>query len=258
MGYLSFTNWKIPNPIRFIGFDNYLTALNDPLFRYSIMATLSFAFIVSFIELALGFIVALLLNEDTLFGQIARPLLIVPMVLTPVVTAMMWRFMLNPSFGPMNNMLGLIGLGPYEWLSDRGMVWISLIMVDVWQWMPFPALLVLSGLTSLPQDINEAAEVDGASYLQRLVFITIPMMRPLLLAAFLLRFLDALKTFDSIFVLTRGGPGTTTELLSFHIYRTGLGQFFKVGYGASLSIIVLLLALAMSLIAYRFMLDENL
>ena len=258
MVYLSLTNWKIPFPRKFIWEENYVEALSDPLFRYSFAATFGYALAVSFIELLLGFGVALLLTQRSLLSTIARPLLIVPMVLTPIVTAMMWRFLFNPNFGPLNYMVGLVGLGPYDWLGSTESVWASLILVDVWQWMPFPALLILSGMHSLPEDIFEAAHVDGARGWQRLFFITVPMLRPLLLAAFVLRFLDALKTFDAIFVLTRGGPGTTTELLSFHIYRLGLGQFFRIGYGASMSILVLLAALVMSLLFAALVKQEEL
>lgn len=255
---LSLTNWKIPNPARFIGLENYTDALTDSLFQYSVLATITYALTVSGIEIVMAFGVALLLNRRHLLVSVVRPILIVPMVLTPVVTAMMWRYLYNPTFGPLNYVLGLIGLGPYEWYSTPETVWPALILIDVWQWMPFPALLILSGLYGLPEDLFEAARVDGASAWQRFVHITVPLLRPLLTVAFLLRFLDALKTFDSIFILTRGGPGTMTELLSFHIYRLGLGEFFKVGYGASLSVIVLCASLILSLLFGRFIKQEEL
>jgi multiple sugar transport system permease protein len=255
---LSLTNWKIPNPSRFIGLQNYAEALTDPLFQYSVGATLTYAIVVSLLELVLAFGVAMLLNQRVLLARVARPLLVVPMVLTPVVTAMMWRYLYNPNFGPLNYMLGLVGLGPYEWYSRPETVWPSLILIDLWQWIPFPTLLILSGLHSVPEEFYEAARVDGASRWENLIHITIPLLRPLLLAALLLRFLDALKIFDSIFILTRGGPGTMTEVLSFHIYRFGLGEFFRVGYGAAMSVIVLILSLVMSLFFMRFMRQEEL
>lgn len=255
---ISLTNWKIPNPVRFIWFGNYVEALTDPLFWYSLRITLTFALGVSVLEVGLGFAIALLLNRPSRAATLVRALLIVPMVLTPVVTSMMWRFLYNPSFGPLNYVLSLVGLGPYEWYSKAETVWPSLMLIDVWQWMPFPALLILSGLHSLPEDIFESAQVDGANAWQRFVFLTVPLLQPLLLAAFLLRFLDALKIFDTIFVLTRGGPGTMTEVLSFHIYRFGLGEYFRVGYGASMSVLVLLLSAGLSWLFVRLVHQEEL
>jgi len=250
MVYLSFTNWKIPNPRRFIGIENYLTAFNDPLFRYSLVTTILFALTVSLIELGLGFIVALLLNENTVLSRIARPVLIVPMVLTPIVTAMMWRFMLNPSFGPMNNMLGLIGLGPYEWLSDKFMVWIALVMVDVWQWMPFPALLVLSGLHSLPRDINEAAEVDGANSWQKFGRITLPLITPSVFFYFIITMIDAFQTFEQIYIMTRGGPANATTTIVYYIYRNAFRNF-KMGYASTQAIVLFLIIMVLTLIYWR-------
>ena len=249
---LSFTNWKIPYPIKFIGFGNYLEAVKSPLFWYSVRVTLTFAVVASLSELLLGFAIALLLNRQSFLSTVVRGFLIVPMVLTPVVTAMMWRYLYNPSFGPLNYVLSFVGLGPYEWHSAVSTVWPSLLLIDIWQWTPFPALLLLSGLYALPQDLYEAAAADGANALQRFVHLTVPLLRPLLLAAFLLRFLDALKLFDSVFVLTRGGPGTTTEVLSFHIYHYGIGEFFRVGYGSAMSILVLIMSAILSLVCIRF------
>lgn len=254
---ISLTNWKIPHPAKFIGLDNYVKALTDPLFWYSMWITVRFALLAGLIEVGFGFAVALLLNRPSRLSAIIRPLLIVPMVLTPVVTAMIWRYLYNPTSGPLNYILSLVGLGPSEWYSDPATVWQSLLLIDVWQWMPFPALLILSGLYALPRDLFEAAEVDGASGVQKFVYVTLPLLRPLMLAAFLLRFLDALKIFDTVFVLTRGGPGTMTEVLSFHIYRFGIGEYFRVGYGASMSVLVLLLSAGISLLLMKFFMRDG-
>jgi multiple sugar transport system permease protein len=254
---LSFTNWKIPYAAKFIGFGNYIEALTSPLFQYSVRVTFAFAVGVSLIELVFGFGIALLLNRQSFLSSMVRGFLIVPMVLTPVVTAMMWRYLYNPSFGPLNYVLSFVGLGPYEWVSASNTVWPSLILIDIWQWTPFPALLILSGLYGLPEDLYEAAEVDGASSVQRFFHLTVPLLRPLLVATFILRFLDSLKLFDSVFVLTRGGPGTATEVLSFHIYHYGIGEFFRIGYGSAMSILVLILSGILSLVFIRFFLQRE-
>lgn len=254
--YLSLTNWKVPNPRRFIWFGNYIEALGDPLFRHSVRVTFSYAFGVAALEVAIGLFVALLLHRRGWLSTVTRSLFVVPMVLTPVVTAMMWRALLNPSFGPMNWVLGLVGFGPYEWHASPDTVWASLVMIDVWQWLPFPTLLILSGLMSLPDEPYEASQVDGASWGQQLRHLTLPMLRPIMVAAFFLRFLDALKVFDTVFVLTRGGPGTMTEVLSFHIYRFGLGEFFRLGYGSALSVLVVLMTGVLAFTVLRSLLKE--
>jgi multiple sugar transport system permease protein len=258
MLFVSMTNWKIPRPWKFIGEDNYIEALSSPLFWGSLRITVTFALIVSLAELVLGFGIALLLSRSSLFSTIVRALLIVPMVLTPIVTAMMWRYLYNPNFGPLNYMLSFVGLGPYEWYSKPETVWLSLGLIDLWQWTPFPVLIILSGLHSLPEDIYESARVDGATVWQRFFYLTLPLLQPILLAAFLLRFLDSLKVFDTIFVLTRGGPGTMTEVLSFHIYRFGIGEFFRVGYGSAMSVLVLLLSAGLSFLFLQFLRREEL
>ena len=258
MVFISLTNWKIPRPWRFIGLENYYEAFTSPLFWYSVRATLTFALVVSLIELIFGFVVALLLSRPSAFSTLVRAFVIVPMVLTPIVTAMMWRYLYNPNFGPLNYVLSFVGLGPYEWYSKPETVWFSLALIDVWQWTPFPALLILSGLHALPDDLFEAARVDGANVLQRFIHLTIPLLQPILLAAFLLRFLDSLKIFDIIFVLTRGGPGTMTEVLSFHIYRFGIGEFFRIGYGSAMSVAVLLLSAGLSFLFLQFLRHEEL
>lgn len=255
---ISLTNWKIPRPWKFIGLENYAEALTSPLFWHSIRVTLTFAIVVSLVELAAGFAIALLLRRESFFATIVRAFLVVPMVLTPIVTAMMWRYLYNPNFGPLNYAISFVGLGPYEWYSNPDTVWLSLALIDIWQWTPFPVLIILSGLHSLPGDIYESAVVDGANAWRRFIHLTVPLLQPVLVAAFLLRFLDSLKIFDIIFVLTRGGPGTMTEVLSFHIYRFGIGEFFRVGYGSAMSILVLLLSAGLSFMFLQFLRHEEL
>ena len=240
--WLSLYRWNIPFPRHFIRLGNYATALQDPLFWYSVRITLWWAIATSLAEVFLGLGIAQLLNRDSRWVHSARSLVIVPMVLTPVVTAMMWRYIYNPTLGPLNWLLGLAGIAPWEWYSDPATVWPSLFLIDLWQWTPFVVVIVLSGLYALPSDVYESADIDGAGSWSKFWRLTLPLLSPVLLIALLLRLVESLKIFDTIYVLTRGGPGTLTEVLSFHIYRMGVGERFQVGYGASMSLLFLVLA----------------
>jgi multiple sugar transport system permease protein len=240
--WLSLYRWNIPFPRHFIRLGNYATALQDPLFWYSVRITLWWAIATSVAEVVLGLGIAQLLNRHSRWVHLARSLVIVPMVLTPVVTAMMWRYIYNPTLGPLNWLLGLAGIAPREWYSDPATVWPSLFLIDLWQWTPFVVVIVLSGLYALPSDVYESADIDGAGSWSKFWRLTLPLLSPVLLIALLLRLVESLKIFDTIYVLTRGGPGTLTEVLSFHIYRMGVGERFQVGYGASMSLLFLVLA----------------
>lgn len=249
--WLSLYKWNIPLPRHFYQLQNYITALHDPLFWYSVRITFTWAIATSLAEVLLGLGVALLLNRDSRVAHTVRSLIIVPMVLTPVVSAMVWRYLYNPTLGPLNWLVSLFGLAPKEWYSDPGTVWPSLFVIDLWQWIPFAAIILLSGLYVLPQDVYESADIDGAGAWGKFWRITLPLLNPVLLTAFLLRLIESLKIFDTIYVLTRGGPGTLTEVLSFHIYRFGIGERFEVGYGAAMSLLFLVMATIPALVILR-------
>jgi multiple sugar transport system permease protein len=184
-----------------------------------------------------GMILALLLTRGG--GKVirlARSGLLVPMVMTPVVVGILWRMLLNPDFGIVNYILILFGLGKQTWLSSsRHALW-AIMVTDIWKWIPFTTLCFTAGFTALNPELNEAAYVDGASAWQIFWRITLPLMRPVILVTLLLRFVDSFKVLDAVYVMTYGGPGNTTDLLSFFIYRIGLG-FFKVGYASSLAML---------------------
>jgi ABC-type polysaccharide transport system permease subunit len=183
------------------------------------------------LELALGLAIALYFNRAFKGSELVQAIYIIPFAATPVAVALIWQIMLNPEIGVMNYLLTSVGLPPSLWVSSEHMVIPSLVMVDVWKWTPMITLIVLAGLKSLPSDPYEAARLDGASALQIFWYITLPLIRPVLIAALMLRFLDNLKEFDMLYTITQGGPGIASETLYLYSYNVGF-NFFKAGYGA--------------------------
>jgi len=226
---------------KFVGLRNYYyTFFQDPDFYTSLKVTLEYVVVAVGLELLLGLGVALLLNRPLKKIGIMRTILVIPTTMTPVVVGIIWRLLYNPELGVLNYFLELFGFQKLNWLGDPNLALPSVIMADIWEWTPFMALILLAGLQSLPKEPFEASIVDGASYLQLFRYITFPLLLPTLIVALLLRVMDAFKTFDLIFVLTKGGPGLSTELLSFYTYKYGF-KFFHMGRASALSYILFLI-----------------
>jgi len=256
---LAFHDWNLGSwaPWKFVGIDNFRTILRfDTFFHTSFRVTMVYVFGVVLLEFVLGFGIALLLNRPLRQAGLIRTILILPTMMTPVVVGLIWRFMYNPELGMANYLLSFLGLGPFNWLGNRHLAMYAVMFADIWQWTPFMALVMLAGLQALPDEPFEAASIDGASGLQMVRYITLPLLRPTMLVAVLIRLMDAFKSFDLIFVLTGGGPGMTTEVLSFHIYRTGF-KFFHMGYAAAMSYVMLVIVVLVSQILIRFLAREE-
>ena len=225
----------------FVGLGNYTDILGSTDFLRHFGITLLFVVTSVSLELVIGLGVALLLARKGPDLRIASGLLILPMAITPVVAALVWRALLNPNYGWIDYYLQTLGLikEPIAWLSAPVTAWIALLALDAWQWMPFVALILLAGLQGLPTEPLEAAAVDGAGRLGMFRFITLPMMRPFIVIAVLLRTVDAFKTFGTVQVLTNGGPGDATEIVNLSIYRVAL-QNFQVGTAAAMGIVFLI------------------
>ena len=241
--YASFRSYNLmtPEAATFVGLDNYRNIVADPDLRHSMLVTLLFVAVAVGIEFALGLGLALILARKSRENTIAATLLILPMAVTPVVSALVWRELLNPNYGWVDYYLRRIGLmhEPIAWLSQPVTAWIAVISLDVWQWTPFVALILMAGLQGIPPEPREAAAVDGATGWRLFRDVIFPLLRPFVAIAVLLRTLDAFKTFGTIDVLTGGGPGVSTEIINLTIYRTAL-QDFSVGAAAALGIAFLI------------------
>lgn len=239
--YLSLHFWNMTRPdipMRFIWFKNYTDLFGSTIFWESFGRTMIFLVSAVTLEMVLGFGLAMLFNREFKGKNIAFPIVLIPMITTPIVVGLIWRYMYNGEFGFVAWILTLLGFSGHAILSSPETALPAVIFVDVWHWTPFVFLLSLAGLRSLPQSPFEAAEIDGASSWQVFKWVTFPMVRRVLLVALLLRTMEAFKIFDEIFIMTQGGPGDATELLSLEVYRQTF-RYFNMGKGAALAIVML-------------------
>jgi multiple sugar transport system permease protein len=205
------------------------------------------------LEILIGFGLAMLLNNRRLVGRdLYLLVLLIPMLMPPITVGLIWRLLLHPELGIINYFLGLGGLPQPSWLGDPRLAMVTIIIVDIWHETSFVILILLAGLTSLPDELYEAAMIDGASGRQQFRYLTLPLMMPTLLVATLIRLIAALKTYDLVYILTRGGPGISTETVSYYIYRVAF-VFLDMGTSAAMSFLLLILIVILTLVLMRVM-----
>ena len=242
---LSLNEWNMSNRNavwEFVGLGNYAKILQDARFWNAAEVTGTYMFGTIATQLVLGLGIALLLQRQVVAAGLVRTALLLPMMTTPVVVGLIWRFMFNPTQGVVNYLLGLVGIPGPNWLGSLQTGLISVMIADIWEWTPFMVLILLAALQTLPQEPYEAAAIDGASAWQAFQHITLPLLRPTIVVAVLLRAIDSFKTFDLVYVMTNGGPGTSTETLSFYTYKWGF-KFFQMGYASALSFVMLIMVI---------------
>jgi len=245
-----------PNFDTFTGFANFKLALGDAEFRHSAFLTLRFVIGVVLLEFVIGFGVALMLNKVERFKPIYYAILLCPLLMNPVIVGLIWRMFLHPNLGIVNYLLSTIGISPVNWLGDTKIAIWTVILVDIWHQVSFMIVLLLAGLSSLPKEPYEAARVDGANAFQCFIHITLPMMHTVIIVTLLIRFIFAVKTYDLIYIMTRGGPGVATDLVSYFIYRTAFVSL-NIGEASAMSILLLTAILALTTYLYRYMRSLN-
>jgi multiple sugar transport system permease protein len=248
--YASLSRWNLTrNPYPVIsGFQNFKHLFTDLYFFESLGVTCIFTIGSLVLEIIFGILIALLLFRSFLGRGIVRSVVLMPMMITPAVVGLMWRILYNPQFGVINFILNSLGIKGPLWLASTSMALLSIILVDVWEWTPFIALSVLASLQTRSQDQVDGALIDGANGLQIFRYVTLPHIQPVVFIAGSFRLGALLRWFDTIYVMTAGGPGRSTENLPMYIYKTG---FFYLDMGYSSSIAVFLLCLTM-LITFVF------
>src|SRR6185312_12119129 len=234
----------------FAGLANYARMLEDDRFQWSIIRTLYFTVLSVLLPIVLGVAAAVCFHRKFPGRGIARTIFIMPMMATPVAVALVWTMMFHPQLGVLNYLLTSVGLPPSSWVYDSSTVIPTLVMVETWQWTPLVMLIVLGGIASLPQEPYEAAILDGASVWQMFRHITLPLAWPFIMVATVIRMIDALKTFDTIYVITLGGPGTSSETINILLYQTAFA-YYDLGYGSAIVVVFFLLILAISLLLLR-------
>ena len=238
---LSLSGWNSYNPeLNFIGLDNYVRLFTeDPRFWEAFFRLTFLSVTTVILQYIIGFALALMVWRDIKFKRFFRVMFLIPMMTTPVIMTVIWRTFFHESLGPVNDLLSVFGVAP-KWLTDPALAKVTVIIVEVWQWTPFMFLLLLAGLLSLPKEPFLAAAIDGAGSIRKFVYVTFPLMAPISIGAIIIRLIEASKIMDTVFVLTSGGPGTSTETSTFYIFIRGLREF-QMGYAATLSFTYLII-----------------
>ncbi|MEP2781286.1 MAG: sugar ABC transporter permease [Pseudoruegeria sp.] len=255
MIYASFLDWSPSQRIGeadFIGLRNYVNLMHDAAFRESFWVTVKFAAVVVTLEMIIGVGLALLLDRNIKGMSLLRTVFILPMMIAPIVVGLMWRYMYHPTVGIFNRTLKSWGFDEgIPWLSDSTWSFVAVVMADVWQWTPFIFILSLAAMQSLPRSALEAAEIDGATEVQKIIYIKLPLMLPVLIVTLMLRLIDAFKVLEVIMVLTNGGPGLSTEIVALRIFRTAQ-EFQELGEAAAMSntLLMVLMTLTIAMFAY--------
>ena len=242
----------------FVGLDNYVATLTDPSFWGALGRTLLFLCLTLPIELALGLFAALLLHRQALswMRAAARVSLVIPMATTYAVVGLIGRLIFNRQFGIANYLLGRLGVPPLDWLGDPTLAFVSVMIMDVWQWTPFCTLILLAGLAMVPREVEEAARLETPKWSMILWHQQRPYLLPGLTAILILRSADMLKMFDAVFTMTRGGPGTATEFISIYIQRIGF-RIFDQGMASAQAVLLLILTIVLSRLYIRFVYRET-
>ncbi|MBN8995096.1 MAG: sugar ABC transporter permease [Rhizobiales bacterium] len=249
----SFEDYYLPKVAsrHFNGLGNYAELLADDRFWGALGRTLLFVTVALAIEVALGFGVALMLIRQKRLVGLLRGFILLPIIITPIAVTFVWRLMFSPTLGLLNYFLSFIGLGPLEWIYSPEQAMPALILVEIWQHTPELMLIIFTGLLTLPKEVIEAAVVDGARASQIFFAIKLPLLRPILMVGVLFRTIDLFKTFDLFYILTRGGPGVSTETLAVYTYTVGF-SFLRLGYGSALALVLFLIILAASFLIVRW------
>jgi multiple sugar transport system permease protein len=247
--YMSVHEWKVGGDVTFVGLANYLRLPNDDRFMWSVVRTLYFTVLAVVFPVALGVAAAVCFHRNFPLRGLARTIFILPMMATPVAIALVWTMMFHPQAGVLNYILTSLGLPPSMWSYASDTVIPTLVLVETWQWTPLVMLIVLGGLASLPTDPFEAARIDGASGWDTFRHLTVPLVWPHIIVATVIRTIDALKAFDLIFVISGGGPGTSSETINLYLYQTAFA-FYNMGYAAAMTVVFFVIILLISLVLF--------
>jgi multiple sugar transport system permease protein len=251
--FMSVHDWRIGQAQHsFVWFDNYAKLLHDERFTGAVIRTLYYTVLAVVLPLVFGVLAALVFHRSFPLRGFLRGVFILPMMATPVAVGLVWTMMFHPQLGVLNYLLSLVGIPPSLWVFDQATVIPSLVLVETWQWTPLVMLIVLGGLAALPTEPYESALIDGATGWQMFRFITFPLVLPFIMVAAIIRTIDAVKAFDTIFVITLGGPGTASETINLYLYTQAFA-FYDIGYASAMVVVffVVILALCFLLLYMR-------
>jgi multiple sugar transport system permease protein len=241
------TPWESAN---WVGLKNFATAFSNPRVWASLWTTLLFAAVCVSAEMALGIALALALEHKVRGMAFFRTLFILPMMIAPIAVGLVWRYMFDAQFGLINAVLVLVGLEPKTWLADPGLAFVAIVIADIWQWTPFVFIMMIAALANVDSSVIEASRIDGARWWQMTFRVKLPMVMHVIAITLMMRLIDAFRVLEVVYVLTFGGPGDSTEILSLHIYKTAfVGQ--QLGVAAAISVLLLVVVALLSWAALR-------
>ena len=243
--WMSFNEWKVGSPTTFVGFANYLRLPTDPRFVEAVGHTLVYTALSVLLPVVFGTFAAVVFHAQFPFRGILRAIFIMPMMATPVAIALVWTMMFHPQLGVLNYLLSLVGIGPQLWVFHPATVIPSLVLVETWQWTPLVMLIVLGGIAALPTEPYESAQIDGAGLWQMFRYITLPLVLPFIFIAAMIRTIDAVKSFDIIFAITQGGPGSASETINVYLYSVAF-VYYDLGYGSAIAVIFFMLIIVLA------------
>ena len=245
--WMSMHEWKVGAPTTFVGLANYLRLPSDPRFVESVWHTIVYTLLSVILPLIFGTFAATIFHQKFPFRGFLRGLFIMPMMATPVAIALVWTMMFHPQLGVLNYLLSLVGLPAELWVFHPNTVIPSLVMVETWQWTPLIMLIVLGGLSAIPSEPYESARIDGANAWQMFRYITLPLITPFIFVAAMIRMIDAVKSFDIIFAITQGGPGSASETINLYLYSVAF-VYYDVGYGSAIAVVFFIIIVLLAAI----------
>ncbi len=253
---ISDSNAVIDNQFVFVGLDNYLSVIKSSKFQSALFHTCFFVVTTILLELVIGFGIALLLYREVAGSRIFRLIFAVPLMVAPVVSGLQWRWLFADQYGIINHLLSLVGIKAPLWFTGSSTAWVTIVVANLWLAAPFVILVLLAGLGGLSEELNEAAAIDGADSRQIFWKVILPQLKPTLLIILVIRLTDAFRIYDLVYILTGGGPGGATEVLSTYIYKR-IFTDWKFGQGAAASFLVMLIIGILSLLCNRLMREEE-
>lgn len=245
--WMSVNSWTLGQSQSFAGFANYARLATDMRFWEALWHTVLYTGLSVIAPVFLGTLAALIFDAQFPLRGFLRGIFVMPMMATPVAIALVWTMMLHPQLGVLNYLLSFVGIGPQEWIYNQVSVIPSLVLVETWQWTPLVMLIVLGGLAAVPREPYESAEIDGANVWQKFRYLTLPMIAPFLMIAVIIRSIDAVKSFDIIYAMTQGGPGTASETINIYLYNTAF-SYYDIGYGSAMAVVFFILIVALSFV----------
>jgi multiple sugar transport system permease protein len=251
--YLALYDWKVGTSLEgapFVGFAHFQRLLSDPDVMESLWVTLRFGFWTISLEMIVGIGLALLLERPIRGASFFRTIFILPLMISPVVVGLVWRYLFDARIGWINYYLGLLGIEPQVWLGDPQLAFFAIVVTDIWQWTPFIFIIVIAGLQALSSEVIDASRIDGANWWQQIFLVKLPMIRSILVIALLMRLIDVFRALEVMYIMTGGGPGRSTELLSLHIYNRAFATQ-QLGYASAIAVLLILVVSAFSLLILR-------